>query len=70
MAALVRPPTKNTRRKELKIELRIPEAVFIDLLNPLETGVMTDFKWTDESKIALEPTSSKKTFDLYKYMAS
>ena len=70
MAALVRPPTKNTRRKELKIELRIPEQVFIDLLKPLETGDMADLKWTDESKSALEPTSSKKTYDLYKYIAT
>ena len=40
MKTAVRPPTKLTRRKELSINLKIPEPVFIELMKPMDDGDM------------------------------
>ena len=67
MTTSVRPPTKLTRRKQQKIELRVPEDIFIELMQPVETGTIPDFKWIDETKKGLTPTSDRKTFLKYDY---
>ena len=41
MKTVMRPPTAVTsRRKELKLEVRVPKEIFFDLVRPLETGDM------------------------------
>lgn len=68
MTTVVRPPTALTRRKEIKIDVRIPEQIFLELMNPLESGCVTGFKWKNEAKTSLEPTRDRPTFLEYKYV--
>ena len=70
MKTIVRPPTKLSRRKEMLIDLRIPEQIFIDLVKPLNTGDMMGFEWLDEAKTSLKPTKETKAFEMYKYQIS
>ena len=65
MKVVVRPPTKRTRRKQININMGLPEPIFMDLMSPLETGDADAFEWTDEKKTALKPT--KETTGLLKY---
>ena len=37
MKTVVRPPTARTRRKEIKIEMKIPLVIFVELMQPLDT---------------------------------
>ena len=67
MTTVVRPPTARTRRKEIVINTKMPVEIFFDLVHPLESGCVKDFKWTDEKKTALEPTRKAKTFNEFKY---
>ena len=71
---VVRPPTKLTRtpsrRKEVSIDMKLPTAIFLDLMNPMDNGDMVDFEWEDETKQALKHTTAvknTKTFTEYKY---
>lgn len=68
MKTVVRPPTARTRRKELKIEMKLPMQCFLDLMQPLETDCVTGFEWTDETKTQLKPTKSSKALCQYKYI--
>ena len=73
MKTAVRPPTARTRRKELVIEQRMPMAIFIELMKPMETGDINNLEWEDEEKTALKPTTNEKTFktmDEYTYVIS
>ena len=47
MKTAVRPPTARTRRKELVIEQRMPMAIFIELMKPMETGDINNLEWED-----------------------
>ena len=67
MRTCVRPPTKRTRRKEQRIETRIPLGVFVDLMQPMETGDMQGFEWANASKTKLKPTKDTKSVEHYKY---
>ena len=67
MKTAVRPPTRLTRRKQQKLEMRVPQFVFIDLVKLLESGCVAGFEWTDETKTALKPTKEKKTFHEFSY---
>ena len=71
MKTVVRPPTKVSRRKEISIDLKIPEPIFIDLMKPMDTGDMNGFEWEDEAnlgKTKLMPTKDGKSFQEFKYM--
>ena len=68
MKTVVRPPTAMTRRKELKIEVRVPKEIFFDLVRPLATGDMEKFEWTSAKKVALKPTKEGKSFTTYNYL--
>lgn len=70
MKTVVRPPTARTRRKQLTIQMKIPEEVFIELMSPLESACVAGFEWVDESKTKLLPTEEKPTFLRYKYTVS
>jgi hypothetical protein len=70
MAVMVRPPTALTRRKQLTLEVRVPQQTFFDLVQPLETNDIDGFEWLDAKKSALKPTEVKKSFSLYKYTIS
>lgn len=67
MTTVIRPPTARTRRKELKIEVKIPEEIFLDLVRPLTTDCVAGFQWTDDKKAALKPTKTAKTYTMYRY---
>ena len=67
MAALVRPPTKNTRRKQLVIKMGMPLKIFLDLVKDLDSGDCPGFKWKDDSRSALEPTDDKPSYYRFKY---
>lgn len=67
MKTAVRPPTKRTRRKELTIDLHLPQEIFHDLMKPMDDGDMENFKWEDPAKTKLTPTTDKKTFLQFKY---
>jgi hypothetical protein len=68
MMKLVRPPTAHTRRRQLKVELRVPEQIFLDLLKPLETGEVAGLEWEDDQKTHLKPTTEKKTVNRFRYI--
>ena len=70
MAVMVRPPTALTRRKQLTLEIKVPQQIFFDLVQPLETSDVDGFEWLDAQKSALKPTEVKKSFSLYKYTLS
>lgn len=68
MKTTVRPPTKKTRRKELLIDVRIPQQIFIDLMKPLDSNDVETFEWEDdETKTALKPTKDGKSFQEFNY---
>lgn len=73
MTTVVRPPTKGRRRKEIQMIMKCPMEVFVDLMQPMDSGDMTNFKWEDEAKTKLEPTRKAKTskgLTEYKYTIS
>ena len=49
MKTVVRPPTKRTRRKVQLIECKVPQDIFVDLMQPMDDGDMKDFAWEDET---------------------
>ena len=67
MKTSVRPPTARTQRKELKIEMKMPEIVFLDMMRPFENGSLKGFTWLKADKKALKPTKIMPTFKEYKY---
>ena len=67
MTTVVRPPTKGTRRKEQSINLKIPSQIFVDLMQPMDTGDMAGFEWEDEAKTSLKPTKETKAYQEFKY---
>ena len=67
MKTVVRPPTSKTRRKELTIEAKIPEEIFLDSMRPLETGDMKDFEWMGPGKTALKPTKESSRLKQFNY---
>jgi hypothetical protein len=67
MKTAVRPPTKRTRRKELVIDLHVPQEVFYDMMKPMDDGDMEGFKWEEAAKTKLAPTTDTKTFQQFKY---
>ena len=67
MKTVVRPPTAKNRRKELKIEMNLPMECVYDLMKPLETDCVKGFKWMNETKTQLKPTSETKALRQYKY---
>ena len=58
MKTSVRPPTKSSRRKELRIDMKIPTGIFVGLMKPLDTGDAEGLEWTDETKAELVPTKT------------
>ena len=70
MKTVVRPPTKRTRRKVQLIECKVPQDIFVDLMQPMDDGDMKDFAWEDETKKKLIPTKDGKTFQDFKYTIS
>ena len=67
MRTVIRPPTKSSRRKEMTIDLKVPQEVFVDLMKPMDDGDMEDFEWEDDTKMKLKPTKVGKSLDEYKY---
>ena len=67
MKTVVRPPTKLSRRKELRIDMKIPREIFVDIMKPFETDELTGLKWTDAERTNLEPTKDRKTLEEFAY---
>ena len=67
MKTVVRPPTARTRRKEMKIELRMPMQIFLELMAPFNTEDLKGLEWTSAKKTMLKPTKTGKAFNLFKY---
>jgi hypothetical protein len=68
MKTSVRPPTKSSRRKELRIDMKIPTVIFVDLMKPLDTGDAEGLEWMDETKSELVPTKTTNALQPYKYV--
>ena len=69
MSTTVRPPTAMTRRKQLKIEMKVPEDIFLDMMQPFNDDDMKDFQWiTGSERRALQPTKVTQAYKLYKYV--
>mmetsp|Transcript_36989 Transcript_36989/g.92032 ORF Transcript_36989/g.92032 Transcript_36989/m.92032 type:complete len:195 (+) Transcript_36989:506-1090(+) len=67
MSKLVRPPTMNTRRKQMVLKVHTIEAVFLELMAPLQTGEVEGLKWSADGK-SLTPTSTTKALHKYSYL--
>lgn len=68
MSTTVRPPTALTRRKQQKIEMKMPEQIFLDMMNPFHDGEMEGFEWMCPERKALRPTKTTQAYAMYKYI--
>ena len=67
MAAAIRPPTAQTRRRQRVIEMPMPLECFLQLLHPFKTGEIQDLEWLNQEKSALKPTMVSGGCKTYNY---
>ena len=63
IAAVIRPPTASTRRRQRVIEMPLPMAAFARLILPFNTGELSGLEWLDEAKTQLKPTKEGSGFN-------
>ena len=67
IAAVIRPPTASTRRRQRVIEMPSPMAAFARFILPFNNEELSGLEWLDAAKTQLKPTKEGSGFNEYLY---